>query len=76
MVAGDLKHSPTFLCLYHTFLLGGGGGGGDGEDGGPLPLPGNYLWQTNRQLQLIISLPPPRPLLCPPRILITAGSNR
>ena len=68
MVAGDLKHSPTFLCLLHTLLLGGGGGEG------PLPLPGNYLWQTNRQLQLIIS--PPLPLQCSPLILTSAGSNR
>ena len=36
MVAGDLKHSPTFLCLLQTLLLGGGEG-----DVGPLPLPGN-----------------------------------
>ena len=38
MVAGDLKHSPTFLCLLHTLLLGGGGCGGGGGDGGPLPF--------------------------------------
>ena len=35
MVAGDLKHSPTFLCLLHTLLLGGGGGGGGGWRASP-----------------------------------------
>ena len=54
MVVGDLKQSNFSLFASHLAIGGG--------DGGPLPLPGNYLWQTNRQLQLIISPPLPAPV--------------